>query len=633
MPVFLDIETASDGLYCIAHARGADPVQVDATLTPYLRSVLEDPDEVVVCHSTYDLRYLTLYHGAKVRAQLHNTMVMAWLVNENTPLDLEHLAWRYCQEKMDKRLSRSGAYFRTDDGQEVPLRMAPRQQVEAYCARDVVSMRRLYGALRHRLAAEGLTELFEQVAAPFTQVLLDMECRGMPVDLDATEALRARYTAERDRLEAALTAHLPEGFNVRSNPQVAAYLSQAKFTIKGRRPVPDKETLQALKVLEEVAGQADIDDRVEKAQPGEFVTTAFGRTWEHGVWVVAGLGLDLRESKSVSTPSLRLNPAAASHPWVQQLFEFRKYEKMLTTYVEKFPKVAIDGRIYGRFNQTGTVTGRLSSSEPNLQNIPSHGTWGDDIRDLFRGNLVVGDFSQLEPRLMAHFSQDPVLIDIFENGRDLYLETAKLVLGSDDPKSRQMMKTYVLAMGYGAGVKKLTELLRLNGFPSAQPGETARVLAKLRETYDVYFQWRAQTIATAGVSGYVTTLDGRKRRIEAFTPWHRGFTSWSGFQPWKAHTERQAANAVIQGSAADIVTRVMLHCSKMFPDLRMLAQVHDEIVWEYDPARPPDLARVETKVLGLAQRGVSVPLVFEPHFGRTWREAKDGGLKSPPGGP
>lgn len=617
-----DIETANDELLAVGYAFQHGNITVGGDVPDELADELADPDVVAVCHSTYDIRWLRTHLNLPVRAQLHDTKVMAWLLDENHSLKLDDLVSRYRNTTMDKRLSGNGKTFRCDDGTLVPFAEAPWDQIVRYNEDDVIQTRALYAELMDRLTEAKLWDYFDVVAAPYTNILLDMEVRGLPIDVDACAELSKRYHEEADRLLGTLKQNLPEQFNPRSPAQVVEYINKENFPIKGRIPVTEsKEDREATLLLDEVAGPEDLDTRVETGVPGQFVITKRGRLYDQGVWIAKGLGYgDAMGVPSASSPILRLHPVAAEEPWVNDLLAFRKVDKLLGTYVDKFPRVAVAGRVYGRFNQTGTVTGRLSSSDPNLQNVPARGDFGADIRKLFTGNLVVGDFSQLEPRLMAHFSGDAALIDVFQQGRDIYQEIAGVVA---DPTQRFLAKVFVLAMGYGAGAKKLSELLRLNGF-NVGAAKAGRMLNDLKGHFHTYFEWREATIKSAQSRGYVKTLDGRMRRIVS-VPSYGKWTKGGGF----GREDRQAANAVIQGSAADIMTRVLLHTAKMFPELHPVAQVHDELVWEYDPQRPPDIRRVETKVLQIAQRGLRVPLEFEPHFGSSWYEAKAGTAPDP----
>lgn len=581
-------------------------------------TALRDPGVVKVCHSTFDVVWLRR-HGVRVEGPVHDTMVMAWLVDENQPLTLAYLAEKYLAWDPDKRLRRSEGrvWFRCDDGREVPIGEAPEDQLRAYNQRDLKATALLYRALCQELRERFLWDHFLQEQVPFTQVLIEMELAGLPVDVERCRALAAELRARAEALEWELLheAGLPPDFNLSSGDHVARYLYSETFELPGVLPNPGRYA--GLPRAEKVA-------RAQEDAPEGFAVGSVGRHYVHGLWTLRGRGLEppgLTPSgrrPSVTTPDLLIYHG--SDPWVQKLVEYRRLTKLLTTYLEKFPAIARNGRIYGRFHQTGTVTGRLSSAEPNLQNIPARGDLGRRVREVFAGRLIVGDFSQIEPRLMAHFSQDPVLLDTYRHGRDVYIVTATGIygrpIGKDDPE-RSVAKTLVLAMGYGAGPAKLARILSLNGHPTTKD-EAAALLDELQQLYATYFAWREEVIRFAQERGYVRTLGGRVRHLRG------AFTDRRNFKAY-GHGQRQAVNSVIQGSAADIVRRVMVRSRTQVGALRLLAQVHDELVWDYPYGATEDQLRVWTQMLrAIGELGhgyeLSVPLVFEPKVCRTWAD-------------
>ena len=235
--------------------------------------------------------------------------------------------------------------------------------------------------------------------------------------------------------------------------------------------------------------------------------------------------------------------------------------------------------------------------------------------------LVVGDYSQLEPRLMAHSSGDERLIETYMPGGsgDVYVDMARGVFGEQDvsKEHRDICKTLMLGMSYGAGDRKVGMILTINGYPtSVEVG--AEYVAKLRTTYPHFFKWRDEVIQEAHLRGYVCTLSGHRRRLAM---------NFRERQNYKlvGYGERQAVNAIIQGSAADIVRRVMVRSAPLFPEMKLLAQVHDELVWEVDMA--PSVHRLdELAAFGATGHGfdLRVPLVFEPHVGDSWYAGKEG---------
>lgn len=236
--------------------------------------------------------------------------------------------------------------------------------------------------------------------------------------------------------------------------------------------------------------------------------------------------------------------------------------------------------------------------------------------------ICVADYGQLEPRLMAHFSQDPKLLEVYRSGAgDVYADMAYGIFGEGWTKDhRQICKTLVLAMGYGAGDKKVGVILTINGLPTdTETG--AGYVRELRGHYNVFFDWREETIAQVHRDGYVTTIGGRRRRLKA---------QFADKRNWKniGYGERQAVNAIIQGSAADIVRRTMVHTSAdaRLVDFSLLAQVHDELLWQVLREKATAEALALIKWHGEVGHGfdLSVPMAFDPQLGESWHEGKEG---------
>lgn len=603
-----------------------------------IHEMLADPERPKVTFTKYDSRWLRLA-GWDIQGPQYDVQVGCWVLNENTPLSLEYCARRYCGVEMDKRIKQvSGEpMFLCDNGKLVPLADAPRDQLARYNAEDVDATEDLFVVIRAKMKRTEWWDYATVEEFPYTSVLLDMECAGMPVDLEKSERLREQLEVKAKLLEDELktTAGLPGAFNLGSGEQMSRLLFSKVFELTDAVLIPSaaQECMRKSTRKAEVcrAGHADRSQCVEFVPPKGFEVAKLSRLYAHGRWTLKGLGLrpgvkvPSGDRPSTSTPALLSNMAVRGNEWVEDLLVWRKTTKVLTTYLRKFPRIAHNGRIYGRFNQTGTVTGRLSSSEPNLQNIPAHGELGPLVRALFAGNLIVGDYSQLEPRLMAHFSQDPFLLDVYQGGKDIYREVAAGVFGvtpeqvSDE--QRGIGKVLVLSMGYGAGAAKVAQILTINGYPTSTE-QAKTYLGELQRLAAVFFGWRQDVIASARRKGYVTTIGGRHRRLATALK----------DRTWKnaGYGERQAVNAVVQGSAGDIVRRAMMELSGRFPGVTLLAQVHDELVFEHTPGlERSDAGNAILAVMRqVAETGhgyeLTVPLVFEPHFGASWAEAKDG---------
>lgn len=614
----LDIETAGEPfhgkLLCIGWR--------DTAYTPEtpgwddMLAELADPNIGKVVFTKYDHRWLRLA-GYDVRGPIVDVQAMAWAVNERTPLDLEWCARKYCGIIMDKRINQSGGvvYFECDDGTKVPIDSAPIEQMCAYNERDLEATERLMRELKRLLGFDDLAEYFERDVMPFTEVLLDMEVRGIPVDVEAAARLKASLENDIERLTDKLyvTAGLPPDFNVNSNKQLASLLFERTFKHKESVRITPEER-DELKAFFDVWGSFGV-------LPDGLIVERVGRDYAHGYRELKGFGwrsFGTTASGAPATDAKGLQIAYGTDPWVQTYIEMAQKRTIVNVFLKTIEEQSHEGRLYGRFNQTGTKTGRLSSSGPNLQNIPSRGALGRQVRQLFRPELgswfVHGDYSQLEPRLMAHFSGDPMLRRIYEDGLDIYLATGAEIFGCSLEEAKQYrnpMKVYILALGYGSGARTLKRQLAEFGHSFAL-SEVEDTLSRLKKVYDVFFEWKEDVIATAQNEGYVETLAGHRRRFGGQV------------SSWKAEgaDERQAVNAVIQGSAADIVARAMMNVSAM-PGLELLAQVHDELLIQTFDRDAVDLAAIQTACEQGHGFDLAVPLVFEPHIIPTWAEGKD----------
>lgn len=632
---------------------------------PDLQELLLDETVTKVSHTIYDAAWVD--H----RGPWRDTRVMAWCINENTPLDLEWLLAHYCGVEMDKRLKASDnlILFTDDRGERWNLAQyhawpeqefgeQAQQEFIDYCLRDVDALHLLYRELERGLVETEQYAYWLEEEVPYTAICIEMERNGLPVNLDETAALATEVAEMRDKADEHLhkQARLPAAFNLNSPDQLSDYLFSKWFQVRDSMTLTDEQRAE-LKTVPKAERLQYIKD--EKWYPGNFEIGKVGRLYVHGMWVLRGRGLkptpltkrklpngEVVEGKHPSTSTPDLLYQHGNDAWVHELtLTYRRTDKLLGTYLEKFPRVAVvdqhwggcgapeeacccpasaEARIHGRYNQGGTVTGRLSSSDPNLQNIPSRHELGDRVRALFQGNFVIGDYDALEMRLMAHWSKDPELIRIFEQGLDPHERTAVAIFGScdghDDPR-RGIGKTINYGVGYGAGAKKLAQVLSLDGYQTDI--ETSREYLKVVQGfYRVFFQWGDRTKWRAKDVGHVETLSGRVRHL-------RG--SFDELASWKAHQygERQSVNSVIQGSAADIIRRGMLAVSKnsVLRDLlRTLAQIHDEGIWEW-LTRPPN--RQELAVLQWCmEKGhgydLRVPLTFEPFVCDNWAQKGEG---------
>lgn len=418
--------------------------------------------------------------------------------------------------------------------------------------------------LAARLASAQLDALYQDLEMPLVPVLARMERQGVAIDDTAFAAFLHDVQSELDRLTEEVYKAAGGPFNIRSAQQ----LGEVLFT--------------TLKLP--TAG---------KTRGGQF-----------------------------STSQDSLEKLAGRHPVVDAILEFRKLEKLRSTYLEPLPRLVDgSGRIHTTFNQTATATGRLSSSNPNLQNIPVRGPLGQRMRACFIARpghvLVSADYSQVELRVLAHVSQDPTLLDAFRHGRDIHTSTAALIFDTPPdkvtPDQRRNAKTINFGLIYGMGAQKLAQELKI----TANEAKTFIThyfehLSKLKEYYDGVEN-------SAKELGYVTTLAGRRRILSDIHS--------QNAQAF-ALARRQAINTVIQGSAADIIKLAMLavqaDASLNEMRARLVLQVHDELLLEVPEAHGSIVGeRVAACMEAVAPGGVhlDVPLLVDWGMGRDWGSA------------
>jgi len=417
---------------------------------------------------------------------------------------------------------------------------------------------RLHTLLAARLADIGLEELYRTLELPLLGVLAKMEAVGIAVDLAHLAGLRASMDTQLARLTQEIYRLAGSEFNLNSPKQLAQVLFE-----RLRLPV------------------------VKRTKTGP------------------------------STDSDVLQRLAAQHPLPRQLMHYRELAKLVSTYVEALPRLVnrTTGRLHTTFNQTATATGRLSSSEPNLQNIPVKTELGRSIRKAFipgfrDGLLLAADYSQIELRILAHLSQDAQLLEAFRQGRDIHRVTASLLYGLPEadiqPEQRNAMKAVNFGILYGMSAHGLSQEL---GIPFE---EAQAFIAAYFERYPDVRRYLDRQLEQARREGFVQTLLGRRRYIpELNSP--DGMVRQFG--------ERMAINAPIQGTAADLIKRAMVQLDERLErerlSGRMVLQVHDELVFETPRSELDRLARLVRQTMEGAI-SLDVPLTVTLEAGPTW---------------
>ncbi len=439
----------------------------------------------------------------------------------------------------------------------VPLAEAAR-----YCAADSEIVLRLHDALRPELEDHQLVRLLETIELPLMPVLVDMEARGVCIDLTRLGEISRSFAGELTELERAIYHAAGTDFNINSTPQL-------------RHVLFEKHQLPILKKTK------------------------------------TGPSTDYEVLEQL---------AAMGHEVPRLLIEYRELSKLKSTYVDALPGFInpLTGRIHTSFNQAGAATGRLSSSDPNLQNIPVRTPRGELIRRAFvappGAMLVTADYSQIELRLLAHLSGDPAFVAAFQQGGDIHRQTAAIIFGvAQDqvtPEMRARAKTINFATIYGQGAFALSRQLGIT------QDEAKRFIEQYFTRFAGVRAWLDRTVAEARERGYVETLFGRRRYIPELKD--RNYNI-------RAFGERTATNSPLQGSAADLIKIAMIRIAGALKEQglasRMILQVHDELVVEVPRGEEEAATDVVKRHMERAAE-LRVPLVVSVGIGMNWVDAK-----------
>lgn len=439
--------------------------------------------------------------------------------------------------------------------------IAAGQRVSRLCEEADITLR-LMAALLPALDEGGLTTLLRDIELPLIPVLAEMEWTGVRIDVKELNRLSTALTERLQGMESQVYELAGIEFNISSPSQVGEVLF----------------------------GQLKLDPKAKRTKKGAYSTT-----------------------------EEILEKYAHSHPIVELILKIRRLRKLLATYINALPALInpATGKIHTSYNQTVTATGRLSSTNPNLQNIPVRSDDGREIRRAFiadPGDLFLSaDYSQIELRLMADLSGDSSMIEAFRNGVDIHQATAAKIykepLESVSDDQRRSAKTANFGIIYGISAFGLAERL---GIPRA---EAKALISGYFESYPGVKEYMERSIEQARTDGYVTTIMGRKRFLPDIN---------SRNAVVRGYAERNAINAPLQGSAADIIKRAMVDISAAMEreglKSRMIMQVHDELIFNVVPEELPRLQKIITDGMVGAYRG-RVPLEVSSGVGQNWLEA------------
>ena len=508
----------------------------------------------------FDIEVLNRY-GIEVEGPLFDTMIAHYLLNPELPHGMDAMAKNHLGYDT---IPISALIGKRGRGQK-SMREIPVDEVVTYAAEDADITFRLYEYLAPKMEEEHLHRLFYEMEMPLMQVLCRMEQTGVHVDARSLAEAADDLSSRLGILESEIYESAGLHFNINSPKEVGEVLFD----------------------------HLKLSDKAKKTKTGNYVT---------------------REEE--------LEKVRDKHPVVEMILRYRGLRKLLSTYADALPSLInpTTGRVHTTYNQAATSTGRLSSTNPNLQNIPVRDEDGREIRKAFiplnpdKELFISADYSQIELRLMAHLSEDPSLLEAFRENRDIHSATASKIFDVNPEEvtreQRRRAKTANFGIIYGISAFGLSERL---GIPRS---EASDLIKGYFESYPGVKRYMDDAIESARKKGYVETLFGRRRYLKDI---HAGNATVRGY------AERNAVNAPIQGSAADLIKIAMIRIQDRIKEeglhSRMILQVHDELCFSV----PQDEVERMKSLIQEAMEGVypdlKVPLTVEIGIGSNWLEA------------
>ena len=519
-----------------------------------VRALRQLLDFKVVGHNLkFDLKFICPYLGLKSYTPYADSMLLAWLVNSEKPVGLDKQAELYFKHKM---ISFKDTVKKGENFSSVAL-----EDAAAYAGEDALITYKLYFRLLEQLKlqdAEHLIEEAKEIEFPFIQTLIEMEAEGIKVDTDFLQSFKTETEMLLDELRGRIYELAGGEFNINSTKQLGVVLF---------------ETLE--------------------------------------------LPVGKKTKTGYSTDEKVLNGLYDKHEIIPALLDYREVFKLYSTYIDPLLTLGMekeDRRIHTSFLQTGTATGRLSSKNPNLQNIPVRSPMGAKIRQAFvaeKGKKLIGiDYSQIELRLLAHFSKDPTLLDAFAHDKDIHRQTAVAIFGEEEADSkRNVAKTVNFGLLYGMGPKKLSVDIGVS------TKEAKEIIEAYFENFPTVKTFLRGIADSAKEVGYVETLLRRRRyfNFETAPPM------------MKAAYERESVNTVFQGSAADLIklsmNKISTHIKSEGLNAKMLLQIHDELIFEVNADEADDLAETFKDIMENIFT-IAVPLRSSVNIGDNWSELK-----------
>ena len=505
----------------------------------------------------YDLEVLAHY-GIELKGELWDTMIAHYLIQPELHHNMDYMAEVYLNYQtihIDELIGPRGKNQKS-------MRDLSPTQVYEYAAEDADITLRLKNVLEPKLKEAGVEHLFYEIEMPLVRVLAEMEMNGVLIDTDSLKETSELFTSRLKELEQRIYELAGEEFNIASPKQVGDILF----------------------------GKLQIIEKPKKTKTGQYVTN-----------------------------EETLQTLRTKHEIVEKILEHRGLKKLMGTYVDALPKLINPrtGHIHTSFNQTITATGRLSSSDPNLQNIPIRGEDGKEIRKAFIPEpgcqFFSADYSQIELRVMAHLSEDENMIEVFREGKDLHAATAATIYKKDISEvsrdERTKSKRANFGIIYGITVFGLAERLEIDR------GEARQLIDGFFQTFPQVHDYMERSKEIVRQKGYAETVFHRRRYLPDI---HSHNATVRGF------AERNAINAPIQGSAADIIKVAMVRIYRRMKDeglkSKMILQVHDELNFSVLPEEKEHMERLVLEEMQGAF-ALKVPLIADAGWGENWLEA------------
>ena len=518
----------------------------------------ESEEILKIAHNfKFDYKILAQYE-VEIRGELFDTMIAHYLLNPDGRHGMNYLSEIYLKYQpisIESLIGKKGKNQKT-------LREVSLETQTNYAAEDADVTFQLYEVFSPQLKRENLEELFHKVEMPLMKILAKMELAGISLDTDWLSRESVDLENDLKELEQKIFELSGEEFNMNSPKQLGEILFE----------------------------KLKLDPKAKKTKTGQY-----------------------------STSEEVLQKLAYKHEIIQHILKYRTYQKLKSTYVDALPSEIEpkDNRVHTTFSQTTAATGRLSSLNPNLQNIPIRTARGQQIRGAFVAEegkkIISADYSQIELRLIAELSGEDNMIKAFQNGEDIHASTAsklfKIPLDQVDKTQRSQAKTVNFGIIYGQGAFALAEQTGLSRT------EAKQMIDSYYENYPKLKIFMTEQVEKARKNGFVETILGRKRHLKDIN---------SNNFVVRGHAERNAVNAPIQGSAADIIKVAMIDIDRALSEggfkTKMLLQVHDELLFEVPEEEIEPIKALIKEKMESAMK-TKVPLIVEVGVGNNWLEA------------